>query len=81
MLLLDPGWWWYAWYLCIAWDKRETGTNFAGIFSWKFFHVLMDAISGQKITWNLAISETMLFLKTQLYHAIESLMIKKEIKF
>lgn len=41
----------------------------------------MDAISGQKITWNLAISETMLFLKTQLYHAIESLMIKKEIKF
>ena len=41
----------------------------------------MDAISGQKITWNLAISETMLFLKTQSYHAIESLMIEKEIKF
>ena len=34
-------------------------------FPMKYLRQTSDAISGQKITWNPAISETMLFLKTQ----------------
>ena len=42
--------------------KSETST-FCTDFLMKILPCSHDAISGQKITWNLAISETMLFLK------------------